>query len=181
MTRSQQEIRARLLGIRNRADLGNTRCADCGANDPEWVSINLGAFICVHCCGVHRHLGTHISRIKSLKLDDWTDSAVDKMETRGNHVVNAIYCHSVPPAWRRITDGDPAYVREEWIRAKYERKEFCVERAQSSIVPVKGGFLWKKGKTTNKWAQRFFMLSGQQLTYYKSPDVHNSNTCQLLY
>lgn len=32
-------------------------CADCGAADPQWASINRGVLICSECCFVHRNLG----------------------------------------------------------------------------------------------------------------------------
>jgi len=40
----------------------NAVCADCGERDPQWASANLGLFICIVCAGIHRNLGTHISR-----------------------------------------------------------------------------------------------------------------------
>ena len=49
--------------------LGNDRCCDCGAADPEWLSVNLGVLMCIHCSGRHRELGVQYSRIRSLKLD----------------------------------------------------------------------------------------------------------------
>ena len=45
---------------------------DC--SDPEWSSVNLGIFICLECSGVHRSFGTHISQVKSVRLDHWTDA-----------------------------------------------------------------------------------------------------------
>lgn len=39
--------------------------------DPEWSAVNLGALLCEECAGVHRGLGVHISRVKSLVLDKW--------------------------------------------------------------------------------------------------------------
>ena len=56
---------------------GNNQCADCQAPDPEWSSINLGILLCIHCAGCHRSLGTHISVVKSLKLDAWADSQTE--------------------------------------------------------------------------------------------------------
>jgi len=44
--------------------------------DPEWASINLGIFVCIECSGVHRNLGTHISKVRSLRLDVWTDELI---------------------------------------------------------------------------------------------------------
>jgi Arf-GAP/coiled-coil/ANK repeat/PH domain-containing protein len=42
---------------------GNTICADCGASEPDWASLNLGALLCIECSGVHRNLGVHISKV----------------------------------------------------------------------------------------------------------------------
>jgi hypothetical protein len=50
---------------------GNSTCADCGASIVEWGSVTFGVFLCIQCSGYHRTLGTHISRIKSLFLDNW--------------------------------------------------------------------------------------------------------------
>ena len=39
--------------------------------DPDWASLNLGVLICIECSGIHRNLGSHISRVRSLDLDEW--------------------------------------------------------------------------------------------------------------
>lgn len=49
---------------------GNDHCTDCGASRPEWCSINLGCTLCMECAAVHRSLGTHISQVRSMLLDD---------------------------------------------------------------------------------------------------------------
>ena len=39
-------------------------------NDP------LGLFMCIRCAGIHRNLGVHISKVKSVNLDSWTPHQV---------------------------------------------------------------------------------------------------------
>ncbi|KAL0679488.1 hypothetical protein Bca4012_007469 [Brassica carinata] len=75
----------------------NRVCADCGAPDPKWASANIGVFICLKCCGVHRSLGTHVSKVLSVTLDEWSDEEVDSMiEIGGNASANSIYEAFIP-------------------------------------------------------------------------------------
>lgn len=59
-----------LVAIRNKVP-GNTHCVDCDALNPSWASINLGVLMCIECSGIHRNLGSHITRVRSLDLDEW--------------------------------------------------------------------------------------------------------------
>ena len=47
---------------------GNGACADCGRGDPDWASLNLGVLLCIECSGVHRRLGVHVSKARSMRL-----------------------------------------------------------------------------------------------------------------
>jgi hypothetical protein len=58
---------------------------------PDWASINIGIVMCIECSGVHRSLGVHISKVRSLTLDKWEEKVVQVMESHGNTKVNAIY------------------------------------------------------------------------------------------
>ncbi|KXG29722.1 hypothetical protein SORBI_3004G081100 [Sorghum bicolor] len=103
----------------------NHSCADCGAPDPKWASANIGVFICVKCSGVHRSLGTHISKVLSVTLDKWSDSEVDSMiEVGGNSQANAIYEAFLPEGYQKPHPDSTQEVREKFIRSKYELQEF---------------------------------------------------------
>ncbi len=43
---------------------------------PRWASWNLGIFVCIRCAGIHRNLGVHISKVRSVNLDSWTPQQV---------------------------------------------------------------------------------------------------------
>ncbi|OEU19184.1 ArfGap-domain-containing protein [Fragilariopsis cylindrus CCMP1102] len=68
-----------------RALPGNTRCIDCDRSKPEWASVTFGIFMCLECSGPHRSLGTHISFVRSIKMDSWTDSQIKRMKISGGN------------------------------------------------------------------------------------------------
>ncbi|PWA93874.1 calcium-dependent ARF-type GTPase activating protein family [Artemisia annua] len=103
----------------------NRTCADCGAPDPKWASANIGVFICLKCCGVHRSLGVHISKVLSVTLDSWTDAEVDAMiEVGGNASANSIYEAYIPQGVSKPGPDASQDHRSNFIRSKYELQEF---------------------------------------------------------
>lgn len=40
--------------------------------------------MCIDCSGIHRHMGTHITKIKSCSLDSWKMDWVRHMKAVGN-------------------------------------------------------------------------------------------------
>lgn len=82
---------------------GNNYCCDCGSPNPHWASINLGITLCIECSGVHRSLGVHHSKVRSLTLDDWEPEIIKVMAELGNTVVNKIYEANVPQNYVRAT------------------------------------------------------------------------------
>uniref|UniRef100_A0AAR2J9J1 Arf-GAP with coiled-coil, ANK repeat and PH domain-containing protein n=1 Tax=Pygocentrus nattereri TaxID=42514 RepID=A0AAR2J9J1_PYGNA len=104
---------------------GNDRCCDCGQTEPRWASINLGITLCIECSGIHRSLGVHNSKVRSLTLDSWEPELLKLMCELGNGVINQIYeARRAEMGWRKPQPGDPRQEIEAYIRAKYVEKKF---------------------------------------------------------
>ncbi|KAL7241352.1 hypothetical protein ACSBR2_006882 [Camellia fascicularis] len=125
---------------------GNDRCADCGAPEPDWASLNLGVLVCIECSGVHRNLGVHISKVRSLTLDVkvWEPSVIRLFQSLGNTFANSVweellqsrsgfqvdlvptslYKSGKPQVYfiSKPNHADSISMKEKFIHAKYEDK-----------------------------------------------------------
>jgi len=102
----------------------NKECVDCGTKAPRWASTNLGVFMCIRCSGIHRSLGVHISKVKSVSLDKWTPEQVEFMKRMGNAKGKDLYESYVPASYNKGDIRTENIALEQWIRDKYERKRF---------------------------------------------------------
>ena len=109
---------------------GNEVCADCHAPRPEYASINIGVFLCSWCFGVHREMGTHISRTKSIRLDTWRKDWLVNLVRVGNAraavvwVGDAAAASAARPPIHSSTNEESLRVRKPFIRAKYVKQTF---------------------------------------------------------
>uniref|UniRef100_A0A8C7K9M7 Arf-GAP domain-containing protein n=1 Tax=Oncorhynchus kisutch TaxID=8019 RepID=A0A8C7K9M7_ONCKI len=133
MATDQENNKQRMIKLLERP--GNGSCVDCGAADPEWASYTLGVFVCQSCSGLHRNI-SQISKVKSVLLDPWSDAEVEFMASNGNNAAKAKYEQKVPVFYYRPTHTDCQLLREQWIRARYERKEFPFSLSLSSHPSV---------------------------------------------
>ncbi|XP_028323932.1 stromal membrane-associated protein 1-like isoform X2 [Gouania willdenowi] len=108
----------------------NKYCADCEAKGPRWASWNLGVFMCIRCAGIHRNLGVHISRVKSVNLDQWTPEQIHSMVDMGNSRARQLYEAHLPEGFSR-PQTDQAV--EIFIRDKYEKKKYYVKEAAGMV------------------------------------------------
>ncbi|XP_031698839.1 arf-GAP with dual PH domain-containing protein 1-like isoform X1 [Anarrhichthys ocellatus] len=153
---------------------GNGTCADCGNPEPDWASLTLGVFVCQACSLLHRSI-PHISRVKSVQ-DTWDASDVELMATTGNNAAKAKYEQKVPAFYYRPTHTDCKMLREQWIRAKYERNEFeFIEKQEPYSAGYREGFLWKRGRDNGQFFSRRFILSEREgaLKYFNKQDARD--------
>ncbi|XP_068108219.1 arf-GAP with dual PH domain-containing protein 1-like [Hyperolius riggenbachi] len=154
----EQDWNKKSVRILTRKD-GNTKCADCGEPDPQWASSTLGIFLCVTCSGVHRNISA-ISKVKSLSMAKWEEEQIEFLEKHGNDAAKATYEAHVPVYYYRPTHLDCQVLREQWIRAKYERKEFMKKVDLDGFSNgVKQGTLLKRGRDNGQYLVRKFVLT----------------------
>ncbi|XP_051122073.1 ADP-ribosylation factor GTPase-activating protein AGD3-like isoform X2 [Andrographis paniculata] len=157
--RSSQQLRT---GIKNENPIdvlrqvsGNDKCADCGSPEPDWASLNLGVLVCIECSGVHRNLGVHISKVRSLTLDVkvWEPSVINLFQSLGNSFANSIWeellqskgvfqmelspkgtnSHQMQYL-SKPSPTDSISTKEKFIHAKYADKLFVRKPKETSSV-----------------------------------------------
>ncbi|GAA6216325.1 arf-GAP with coiled-coil, ANK repeat and PH domain-containing protein 1 isoform X2 [Lates japonicus] len=115
---------------------GNRQCCDCGEPGPDWASINLGITLCIVCSGIHRSLGVHFSKVRSLTLDSWEPELIKLMCELGNTVINRIYEARIDEITiKKPHPSSPRGDKESWIRSKYVEKKFIQKLPETGRNP----------------------------------------------
>ncbi|XP_068164514.1 arf-GAP with coiled-coil, ANK repeat and PH domain-containing protein 1 isoform X3 [Antennarius striatus] len=115
---------------------GNEFCCDCGEPGPDWASINLGVTLCIVCSGIHRSLGVHFSKVRSLTLDSWEPELIKLMCELGNSVINRIYEARIDEMTiKKPHPSSPRGDKELWIRSKYVEKKFIQKLPETARNP----------------------------------------------
>ncbi|KAL9406845.1 hypothetical protein Peur_003817 [Populus x canadensis] len=155
---------------------GNDKCADCGAPEPDWASLNLGVLVCIECSGVHRNLGVHISKVRSLTLDVkvWELSVISLFQSLGNAFANSVWeellqsrsalqAELIPsgsfksdkPQLLFISKPNPAdsiSIKEKFIHAKYAEKAFVRKPRDHQSTRSVAQQIWEAVRANDKKA-----------------------------
>lgn len=111
------------------------------------TALKLGIFLCMRCAAIHRKLGTHISKVKSMSMDSWSNDQVEvsrlqkcparghanrlqNMKKVGNITSNRIYNpqNTRPPVTFDTDEADSAM--ERFIRQKYQERKLQGQNGQ---------------------------------------------------
>ncbi|GMT36341.1 hypothetical protein PFISCL1PPCAC_27638, partial [Pristionchus fissidentatus] len=112
------------------------QCADCGADDPSWASLNRGVLVCTDCCFVHRNLGRYISQIKSLKKSHWESGQLDLIKLLHRSGSNRIWEHALTQSQfvntvKKPIASDPVFpTKEIFIKAKYVDQAYTIRQGK---------------------------------------------------
>ncbi|KAL4890110.1 ArfGap-domain-containing protein [Aspergillus ambiguus] len=134
------ETKAKLLHFSK--SNGNDKCCDCGAPSPQWASPKFGTFICLNCAGTHRGLGVHISFVRSITMDAFKVSELQRMENGGNDPWKSFF--DAHP----ITQSEGRTFEDSTIKERYEGE--VGEEYKERLSAKAEGREYVPGQTTRK-------------------------------
>ncbi|KAJ4012886.1 Zn finger-containing GTPase- Activating Protein for ARF [Fusarium irregulare] len=139
------ETRSKLATLQKESK--NNICCDCNAPSPQWASPKFGIFICLSCAGVHRGLGVHISFVRSISMDAFKSSEIERMRLGGNEGWRTFFEEHEQTKMMGITWEDSTIaerysgeVGEEWkerLSCKVEGREYVPGAKKPAAAPVK--------------------------------------------
>lgn len=159
----------------------NPICADCSAKSPDWVSLNLGVLLCIQCSGIHRSLGVHVSKVRSLTLDSLSDGESQLLLSLGNEKANAIWEKglALQKGWKKPDSKADRKTREGYIKSKYMWKGFLAYNESDGKTETEraknfGTKLYEASKMCNVLGMSEAIAFGGSVDWVNSEDDNKS-------
>ncbi|XP_043695346.1 ADP-ribosylation factor GTPase-activating protein AGD4-like isoform X2 [Telopea speciosissima] len=173
---------------------GNDFCAECSASEPEWASLNLGVLLCIECSGVHRNLGVHISKVRSIILDVkvWEPTIMELFRALGNAYCNSVWEEFLQLSGERSDESnavllsvtkpgpkDSILKKEKYIHSKYVDKLLVI---RESSGPENSSFatrIWEAVRTNNLRAVYRLIVTSEFNINTIYDEVDGADLCHL--
>jgi hypothetical protein len=114
----------------------NRECADCRTRNPTWASTNLGIFVCIRCSGLHRQVGTHVTKVKSCTMDIWEPEQIAFMAKMGNGRAKRLWEAQLSADYGKPSEDENDQLVLQWIRMKYERRKFMHPNPEAALLEI---------------------------------------------
>ncbi|AAS54097.1 AFR725Cp [Eremothecium gossypii ATCC 10895] len=126
------------LSIVRNADPSNSACCDCRSDKQvEWISLNILCVVCINCSGVHRSLGAHVSKMRSLTLDSFSSpESLQLLKCVSNQNVNSLYeSEDLPPIFpENSIDQRKSYITDKYVSKKYVNRTEDISKLHISLI-----------------------------------------------
>ncbi|RCK55960.1 Protein csx2 [Candida viswanathii] len=155
--------------VRSIPNSDNSSCLDCGSMElVEWISINTLSCFCVKCASCHRNIGSHITKIRSLKLDKFENETELLLKYINNRKVNSYLEENLPPEEKIKPEIDDEH-RLQFIKNKYLLKKY------KSVIPDVNNLLIKAIQKINISDVLKYILCGGDINLNIQINIPNKN------
>ncbi|KAL6453746.1 LOW QUALITY PROTEIN: csx2 Protein csx2 [Candida maltosa Xu316] len=155
--------------VRSIPNSDNTNCLDCGSSESvEWISINTLSCFCLKCASCHRNIGSHITKIRSLKLDKFENETELLLKYINNRKVNSYLEENLSPDEKIDKDANNES-RLSFIKKKYLDKKY------KSIIPDVNNLLIKAIQRINIPDVLKYILCGGDINLSIQISIPNKN------
>ncbi|KAL4230824.1 ADP-ribosylation factor GTPase-activating protein agd4 [Mactra antiquata] len=145
----------------------NAKCADCGASDAHWASMNLGIVLCLKCAGIHRSFDLHLSKVRSLRMDTrvWNTGLIEMFKVIGNDNANNFWLKNLVPG-TSINKNTPINERKQHIEHKYRDRKYCDIHAYAANQELLNQTLLQSAQTDDVLLTYQILFTGADVMYH---------------